>query len=311
MNAEVFARHIPLFGISVDALEALAAAFVERTLSRGEALFERGKHRGELTIVLDGEIELVAPLGNVIVPMIIFQPFDIISARSLFEHDGIHNQSAHARSDTARVAQMTEQAYKQILSVHPDIERALLSYIISVLDDRLDHANRKLLSLVAVGRAAVTSITHQELGQQIVPLLGDTLRATKVALLRHVVGRWIIIASHGFDALLWVPGSVKITDEVLGQITDHQESQWVLGSRATALTDYGVREMIMTGCFKNDQCIGALVIADRQGAAFSVNTILHMETIAHIVAGGFTRLDEQEITRGAQAVKQHYIQPFS
>lgn len=311
MNPELFARHIPLNGITGEALQALAGAFVERTLTRGEALFERGGHRGELTIVLEGEIELIAPLGGLQVPMIIFQPFDIISARSLFEHDGIHHQSAHARSDVARVAQITDQDYQQVLVQHPSIERALLAYIISVLDDRLDHANRKLLSLVAVGRASMGATTHQELGQQIAPLLGDTLRCTKVALLRHVVGKWIIAASHGFDPSSWAPDLVKQSDEVLEKIVHDQESQWVLGSRATALPEYGVHEMIVTGCYANNRCIGALLIADREGGSFSVNTILHMETIARIVAGGFARLDEQEVMRGAQAAKQHFVQPFT
>ena len=311
MKREVLERHLVLHGITAEAMTALAGAFIERQFVAGEALFEQGEPRGHVMMVLEGEIELKAPLGGAMVPMIVFKPFDLLSARSLFEHEGVHHQSAIVRSPTAQVAFLSTQQYQELIARYPSIDRAMFASITAVLDDRLDHANRKLLALMAVGHAASTSTTHHALGASIVPLLSHTLRCTKVALLRRVVDRWVVAAAHGFDGGLWESGRAKLSDEALIQLLKEQSSQWVIGDRARSLEDYAIREMIIAPCINGQEVNGALLIADRADGGFSVNTVLHMEIVSRIVAGGIARLDTEEIARGAQALKQKYIQPFS
>ncbi|MBI5134916.1 cyclic nucleotide-binding domain-containing protein [Candidatus Uhrbacteria bacterium] len=311
MNREILERHLVLPAITADALTALADAFEERSFTQGEALFTQGQPRGHTMMVLDGEIELKAPLGGALVSMIVFKPFDLLSARSLFEHEGIHHQSAIVRTPTATVAFLRTQDYQQLIERFPSIDRAMFASITAVLDDRLDHANRKLLSLMAVGHAASTSKSHRELGVYIVPLLSHTLRCTKVALLHRVADRWLVTASHGFDGEGWISGALKSNDEALLQLLKEQSSQWVMGDRARSLKDYGIREMIIAPCINGRDVNGALLIADRADGGFSVNTVLHMEIVSRIVAGGIVRLDQEQTERGARALKQRFIQPFA
>jgi len=311
MDVARLTQMMPLKELSSSAQEALAGAFEEVTLAQGEFLFRALERRDALAIVLEGEIELLAHMGQMLQTMIIFQPPNIISARSLFDDTGIHQQSARVRSRHARVARIATSAYEGVQKAFPEVDRVLFSYILGIVDERLDHANRKLLSLVAAGNNAATANSYEELGRLVSPTLVDTMRCKHFFLLRFFVGRWVVAWTNESEGATTLSGSGFPSDALLDRISSTHESQWLNGDEAATLTRYRAREVLAVPCLDNHDVVGAIVIGDRPGGNFSINTVLHMETVAAILAGGFRRLSQQEIVKGEKELQQKYVLPFS
>ncbi len=311
MDAELLAHVLPLPSLSPEAHTAIADAFEELTLHQGEFLFAQEQHRDAMSIVLEGEIELLAHMGETLQTMIIFQPPNIISARSLFDDKGIHQQSARVRSSVARVARITTARYQEIHARFPEVDRAFFSYILDIVDERLDHANRKLLSLVAAGNHAATAHTYEELGRLVSPTLVDTMRCKHFFLLQFFAQRWVLAWTNEPVGATTPSGSAFPNDALLDRMAATKESQWLTGDQARSLTHYSAEEIIAVPCLDNNDLVGAIIIGDRPGGHFSINTVLHMETVSAILAAAFRRLNQQNIARGQAELDQEYVLPFS
>ena len=310
MDAQLLSHVLPLPQLTPEAHSALSDAFKELTLLQGEFLFEAGQHRDAMSIVLEGEIELLAHMGETVQTMIIFQPPNIISARSLFDDKGIHQQSARVRSPKVRVARITTAAYQAVHAQFPEVDRAFFSYVLDIIDERLDHANRKLLSFATAGNHAATVSSYDELGRLVSPTLVDTMRCKHFFLLRFFAGRWVLAWTNQSNGATTPSGSAFPPDKLLDRLKSTHESQWLKGDEARALSQYHSEEILAVPCLDNHDLVGAIIIGDRPGGHFSVNTVLHMETVSAILAGGFRRLSQRDISRGQEELDQKYILPF-
>lgn len=301
-----------LEGLSATEREALASVVEQHRYSRGEYLFERGSRRGITYILMEGEIELQALVGERPTPMIVFEPFDLISTSSLFDNQGTHYQSALVRSTEVRVFTLTTEAYQRLRQIAPVLEPRIMAYCMNVLDRRLDHANRKLLGLMAVGHASASAKSAQEMASVVLPILSDTLRAEHLLLLvnRGVQHGWQVVGAAGYRTPWWEPNGVVPHDTCLEKVSHNLITQWLIGEEAQQCAHYETKEMMFVPCLHEGVLTAVLAVGDRHEGHFTINTELHLESVSSILAAGIHRLSEHEEYIAKEELGRQYIDPY-
>ena len=126
--------------LSDDQRSFLAERFVPSDHARGDLLFAQGTPRLGLTLILEGEVELVDASMGRRRQLAVCEP-DTVLSESIWVEAGVHTVDAVALSD-GRAARLPILAVDEVRRTHPELYTAMLIAVNRLLSRRMSHASR-------------------------------------------------------------------------------------------------------------------------------------------------------------------------
>lgn len=209
MAAEILARCALFSALGHEALHALAAAAVTRTLSRNDVLFEEGDEAFALYVVMAGRVAIVRRAGDSgrASVMALMENGDVFGEMGLFDGQG---RSGQARAlDACSVLEVPYPALRVALDANPTAlwsVVALLAGRLRATDESLADAMfldvpgrtaKRLLDLAGPAEGFSAAVTQEELAA----MVGASRERVNKAIASFVRLGWIEQADRRYRIL--------------------------------------------------------------------------------------------------------------
>ncbi|MGE0699856.1 MAG: SulP family inorganic anion transporter [Hyphomicrobiaceae bacterium] len=135
-------------GLGADAADRLIAGYLERRdLAPGEEVCAHGARSDTIELVASGSVAVTVPgLGGVPLRVRRMTGRTIVGEMGFFR--GLPRAASVVAEDAAVVYVMSRDAYARLLAEQPGLAAAFLEFVVRVLSDRVEAANREISALL-------------------------------------------------------------------------------------------------------------------------------------------------------------------
>ncbi|MBI3115288.1 MAG: cyclic nucleotide-binding domain-containing protein [Candidatus Kerfeldbacteria bacterium] len=308
---------IPLFATLTETeRKQLGDLGARRLFGEGDTVFRAGDLRNALMVVLKGRLR-------------IFQMFNghpetlaLLEAGSFSGEEALVNPTKqHQHSAVADIASellfIPGDAFLALERKQPHLAVKLLSSVLSVIADRLTHADTKLLTLYATGRIAALATDLRELIHLILSTVARTVHARQAlfVLFHPEEQRAMIRDAIGYRKNLQGRSVALDRDPVLGRVFRSDEAVVVTRTQTSRdahwETVYSSSGMLAVPITVGRSVLGAIYVGDkRNGEDFSVNNRLLLSIVTNQIAVSVQDAKLEEEKRASEELERVYIQPL-
>lgn len=310
-------RNLPLFA-TLNAAErrALGNCGQRRLVKEGGELFERGRLRDSLIVVLKGRIRIFQMFNGRYETLALLETGSFIGEQALINPTQLHEQSAVA-DIASEVWTVPGNEFLRLQRQQPHLAVKVLSAVLNVISDRLTHADTKLLTLYTTGKIATLATDLQELAALVLRTLVRTVRARQglFIVFKPAENHAIIREALGYRKNLSGRTIALERDPIFGRLCRNDERIVVTREQYSRdkhwRTIYSSPGFLTVPVSIGRDVIGAIYVGDkRNGENFSVNNRILLAIVANQIAVAIQDARTEEERRAKEELERVYIKPL-
>ncbi|MFH2097502.1 MAG: cyclic nucleotide-binding domain-containing protein [bacterium] len=308
-------KSLPLFKKFTEAeLTQLSSIVNVRSVKRGTTLFDKGDKRKEFIILVSGVVHVYRMFNDEMQTLALLDPGDFVVESALVDPSMTHQHNAEVTRD-AELLIIESKAYQKFSKNNSIIANKLLGTILSILAERLHHANNKLVTLYATGKIASTYGDLDNLIDLLLKTITATISAKKAlfAWYRPEENKIVIEKALGYPNNQEIQNlNVSLQDDpLLGEIYRTQRDIYITRSTANdkphLKTNYGGATMLGVKIKSSGKVMGAILLSDKEdNRDFSYNN----QILLHIIVKQITLAIQEAEYKKEKSQKKEYQQVY-
>ena len=310
-------KKIPAFkNFSKGALQNLSKLTVVKEYDDNRLIFKEGANRDKIFIIIQGLIVIEKGVLNQQETLAVFRPHDIIGENLLFSPGGRHNYTAKSYAPHTKILELSVYNLLKLFKLYPETSHQLHQYAISILSERLDRTNEKLLTLFVTRKLATNYKNKEHLAEAILLTIQKLFRVKKTMLVHFdTAGRRLIIEHSLGYGRKFIPKVVSLDADTLISLVLNTKSPLLITpgtwEKKFRTAPYATNNMLLVPIKTKAATIGCLVLADKlNGRHFNLNNEILLTAIAEQLSPSLDELNRQQEKRNLEQLQQTYIDPF-
>lgn len=314
MINESVLKNVDLFSeLKANEISKLAKIIKLKKVKKGDCLFKKGDKRTDFFVVLSGYIKLSQSNNKNDEGWAILKMQDFICANALIKPVSIHAQTAFAAEDSELLS-ISGNSYIRLVKNNEHINNAVLSGLITGLNDRLKHSTNKLVALYKTGQITANEEGLKDIAYETLKVLTNIIKATKAVF--TVIDKYknenIILAAIGYKKNEDIANKViKMSDDkVMGEAYETRKIFRSDGEGEFSLfleSIYKMKKSLGVPLVFNNKVIGMILLGDKEGSQFSINNEVLLQLIANQIAGAVYRAEEEKEIKAVEELKRIYV----
>ncbi|MDP2812238.1 MAG: cyclic nucleotide-binding domain-containing protein, partial [bacterium] len=276
-------------------------------------IFKKGKARDKIIIIKNGLVALETEISETIA---LFKNGDALGEMALIAKNTSHLYNLRVASEELETWELSVYNWHSLIKKNHSLSDKIYKNIASILEDRLNHANNKLVTLISTGK---TVSAYEDLGtiaKEIINSILKVIPSKKALFLTYssATGKIHVYKNIAYSNLQENTYYSANKDKVLKVLIKNPATTFFSKDNLPKVfveSLYYSQNAIITPIHLKNKVLGFIILGDKlNNKAYSINNQILLEATASQVAPAIEELRRKKIASLEQEIKERYIDPF-
>lgn len=182
-------------------LGLLEKFFLNKKYTANQYIFSQGKNQDRLIIIKSGQAELISQIDGEPQTIALFASGDFLGETSLVDTSQRYQHDLRAKTDV-EILEIHQRNWPSIIRQAPSLKDKLYTQSIILLDQRLNHADNKLLALFAFSQHISREINLDSITHKLLTIILDIMPSQYAAIASYsrTTGKLHVYQNQGYSA---------------------------------------------------------------------------------------------------------------
>lgn len=297
-------------------LELLGGFLLNKDYKDGQYIFTDGQSQDRLIIIIDGRAGLENKIGGQNQTIAFFKKDDFLGEMSIVSASHRHQHSLRALSNV-KTLELHSRQWPTIIKKQPHLQNKLYQNICLFLNDRLTHADNKLLALFSLSQYLGQAKSLQAIAKKLLDITLEIIPSQSAAFMTfsNATQKLHIYESRGY-ATLKNNSYYPLHNWPLLENLARQPRTMIFESSAwpqakTLLPGILKNTNIITPIRLPNKVLGFIILGNKHDQEnFSTNNQILLEAMSMQVAAAIQQVRLTDYETAATDVKKVYIDPI-
>ena len=294
-------------------LKSISNFLIDKKYKEADFIFKKGKARDKIIIIKNGLVALETDISETIA---LFKNGDTLGEMALIAKNTLHQYNLRVVSEELDVWELSVYNWHSLIKKNHSLSDKIYKNIASILEDRLNHANNKLVTLISTGKTVGAYEDLSTIAKEIINSILKVIPSKKALFLTYssATGKIHVYKNIAYSNLQENTYYNANKDKVLQVLIKNPATTFFSENNLPKVfveSPYYCKTSIITPIYLKNKVLGFIILGDKiNNKAYSINNQILLEALASQVAPAIEELRRKKIASLEQEIKERYIDPF-
>lgn len=295
-------------------LKSVSNFLIDKEYKEGEFIFNKEKTRDKIIIIKNGLAALETEISETIA---LFKEGDTLGEMALIEKNSLHQYNLRVVSETLEAFELSIYNWHSLIKKNHSLADKVYRNIANILDERLTHANNKLVTLLTTGKAVGAYEDLSKIAGEIINSILKVIPSKKALFLTYsqTTDKIHVYKNIGYPSLKENAYFNSKKDKILRVLIKNPETTFFSKENLPKVfveSPYYSKNSIISPIYLKRKVLGFIVLGDKlNNKNYSINNKILLEAIASQVAPAIEEIRRKNIESVAKEIREKYIDPFT